>query len=163
MNKLFLQIEKRIKFTKDFDDDFEVATWIGLKKANYSRRKKSGSVPHEKILVACARDGISSDYIINGIGSPYAKQCLQSEEKELPSDNSSSVSCESTGKDDDFTTLIGQAGAVLQSGTIYAEALKQNIRAFFHGVTTETVPDKGYSPPLDSQAGATKTSAGNAG
>jgi len=38
---------------------------------------------------------------------------------------------------DDFTALVGQAGAVLQSGTIYADALKQNIKAFYCAVNNE--------------------------
>jgi len=38
---------------------------------------------------------------------------------------------------DEYTALIGQAGMVLQSGTIYGDALRQNIKAFYAAVNNK--------------------------
>ena len=80
----FLQVEKRIKIIKNFDDDGEVASWIGMKTAAYSRRKKRGSVPSDLIEAACTKGNISPGYILRGDREPSGKIILQNESESPP-------------------------------------------------------------------------------
>lgn len=121
MDQLFLQIEQRIKIINNFHDDHEVAGWIGLKKSNYSRRKKRGSVPYKEISAACKRDSVSYDYVI--YGAEDGKKSLHK--------GSGGVANETE------VPLIVKADRVLKSGMIYGAALEQNIEAFYQAVQRE--------------------------
>ena len=69
MNQQFIDIEDRIKHIKRLHTDEDVAKWIGLKKSNYSRRKKRGSIPYDEIKKVCNREKIPPDYVLFGKGN----------------------------------------------------------------------------------------------
>ena len=120
MNKLFLEIEERIKKINCFRDDGEVAEWLHLKKSNYSQRKGRGSIPYNKITDACERDKVSYNYIVHGKGSPHK-------------DGLREVNLMNNASDD--LSIIEDVSYILKSEQLgIISALKKNVHEFRQAV-----------------------------
>jgi hypothetical protein len=135
-------IIERLKISCRYISDAALARAIGLSPQNFNSRKKSGGI--KEILILHAIDkGINKGWLLTGEGDMFV-QNNSIREQSAYYNSGNTFSPEITGTDaiDNFSELMGMAGAVLNSGTIYADALSQNIRAFHHGVNNEIDPGR---------------------
>ena len=61
----FRSIMKRVKHLKNIKYDYQVAKLLGLREKAYSARKKSGSIPFDKLQIFCRAEGVSYDWLVN--------------------------------------------------------------------------------------------------
>ena len=140
MEEKYFQVIEKIKKMKHLDSVAAVAKELGMSRNNLYNYEKRKSLPMKALHSFCVREGISLDSLLS----------IEAE-TDLTTVNLS------TGND--LGLLIAQAGIVLNSNTVYAEALKQNIKAFFHGVKTETEPNKPDKQTSGTSPGATQGAA----
>ncbi len=75
----FTSIIGRVKQLKGIKYDYQVAELLGLKEKAFSARKKSGSIPIDKLQIFCRVEGVSYEWLVN------AKEGSQSDPN-LPDD-----------------------------------------------------------------------------
>jgi hypothetical protein len=61
----FIPIMERVKHLKGIKYDYQVAKLLGLREKAYSARKKSGSIPFDKLQIFCRVEGISYDWLVS--------------------------------------------------------------------------------------------------
>jgi len=66
----FLSIINRISDLLHLRFDSEVADFLGMKKSNFSQRKRRNTVPYDEIKRLCEEKNLSLEYILYGTGSP---------------------------------------------------------------------------------------------
>jgi hypothetical protein len=135
MDENISDIIERIKSIEGFADDTQVAKILGMSKQNLQNYKSEGRIPRKKIKKYCEERSYSVYFILTGEGQ--LSKSLEGVQNAFIGNDAA----------DNLNELIGLAGAVLGSGTIYADALAQNIRAFYHGWTNER--DGGGSKKID--------------
>lgn len=68
----FNSVMQRIKHLKAIKYDYQVAKLLGLREKAFSARKKSGSIPFDKLQIFCRVEGISYDWLVKGEEESYS-------------------------------------------------------------------------------------------
>jgi len=150
MNDKKIELKKeqgnRLKITRDYlgITQEEFGKTVGLKWSQVKDRELGTT--EIKLYLAIEiekKHGINKNWLLTGEGDMFV-QNNSIREQSAYYNSGNTFSPEITGTDaiDNFSELMGMAGAVLNSGTIYADALSQNIRAFHHGVNNEIDPGR---------------------
>lgn len=85
----FSEIIERIKQICFCQTEGDVAKAIGISKSALSNHKSRGSLPFEALLTFCVKNGVSTDWLFMGFGSP-SMDMMDGESQNLPDSLASS-------------------------------------------------------------------------
>ena len=63
----FKIIMEKIKKKLNISSDTELSDKLGIKRTNYSEKKRNNSIPYENITILCKKENISIDFILNNV------------------------------------------------------------------------------------------------
>jgi len=73
METSFISIIDRIKQAKSLRFDSEVADLLGLSSKAFTARKRSNSIPEDKLKIFCNRESINYDWLLTGQGEQFLR------------------------------------------------------------------------------------------
>jgi len=73
MKTSFSSVIDRIKQVKSLRFDYEVSELLGFNRKAFTARKRSNSIPEDKLKVFCNRESINYDWILTGRGEQFLR------------------------------------------------------------------------------------------
>jgi hypothetical protein len=153
----FDEIFGRLKLVFGVETDTDFARCMGFKQGSVSGAKQKKAIPPAWITEVALSKGVSADWLLTGEGEMRrdggAKFANLAQTRELmqgrvpgarvddaaaePATLQASIFNDSPRKDVSIADLLSKTARVLESNTVYREALYSNIEAFHHGVTMD--------------------------
>jgi len=130
MNKNISEIVERIRKIKNLPSDAQVANLLGTTRGNLSNHKRKGTVPLDKVLSFCEREGFSVEYILYGIGTPHLHRHAEMPGQQGIPPNTTQLPSSVSDPDIKFSLLLAKTMNILKSGTKYARGLESSIEVF---------------------------------
>lgn len=156
----FDDILARMRQACDVDSDKKLSQFLDVKYSSITTARKRGTIPSAWYLKIAEKFGVSMDWLHTGEGEmkregmrfagPVTSRKLLAGEAPDPAANDdkhdlrekaerflSHDLIESSHKTLSIGDLLAKTAKVLESDTVYRDALHSNIEAFYHGVTLE--------------------------
>lgn len=146
-----MEFKERIKLIRGKLSQLEFAARIGVHYTTV-QAYENGKIPKGEILKKiCYEFGVNGEWLLNGKGSTYTLDVQSLKIGVTPDKATEKLIDRPLGvSGENISGLVARTIDVLQSGTVYGQALAQNIEAFHQAVTHE-VESKKQSRPLVSE------------
>ncbi len=151
----FEEILGRLKLVFGVETDTDFARCMGFKQGSVSGAKQKQAIPPAWIMEVAVSKGVSADWLLTGEGEMRRGTSTETTQANLvketvgklqgwtpPSPDAASISNDRNRRSISIADMLAKTAKVLESDTVYREALYSNIEAFHHGVTMDERVDK---------------------
>jgi hypothetical protein len=148
-------ILRRLKMTFGVETDTDLAKALELQQGSISKAKQKRVIPPSWITTVALSKGVSADWLLTGEGEMRRGSFIDAAQARLvndtveklqgwtpPSPDAASISNDRNRRSISIADMLAKTAKVLESDTVYREALYSNIEAFHHGVTMDERVDK---------------------
>lgn len=129
----FSRFQRIIGSTRDVD----LANALGISQQSVYGAKSRQRIPDSWYSIIADKYGASSDWLRTGDGAMSRGDAADSPSHTEPAPNDHKYGNEPRRRDISIADALAKTAKVLESDTVYREALYSNIEAFHHGVTMD--------------------------
>lgn len=146
----FEEILGRLKLVFGVETDTDFARCMGFKQGSVSGAKQKQAIPPAWIMEVAVSKGVSADWLLTGEGEMRRGTSTETTQANLvketvgklqawtlPHSEAASISDDNRQRSISIADMLAKTAKVLESDTVYREALYSNIEAFHHGVTMD--------------------------